>query len=58
MSVPDAQPTAKRKPMPAPSPPLRIAILGAGRIGSAFAFQLVRTAVATSPSSPGRTLNG
>jgi len=29
--------------MPAPCPPLRIAILGVGKIGSAFAFQLVRT---------------
>jgi 2-dehydropantoate 2-reductase len=29
--------------MPATSPPLRIAILGVGKIGSAFAFQLVRT---------------
>jgi len=29
--------------MPTPSPPLRIAILGAGKIGSAFAFQLVRS---------------
>jgi 2-dehydropantoate 2-reductase len=29
--------------MPATTPPLRIAILGVGRIGSAFAFQLVRT---------------
>jgi len=28
--------------MPTPSLPLRIAILGAGKIGSAFAFQLVR----------------
>ena len=28
--------------MPATSPPLRIAILGVGKIGSAFAFQLVR----------------
>jgi 2-dehydropantoate 2-reductase len=29
--------------MPASSPPLRIGILGAGKIGSAFAFQLVRS---------------
>jgi 2-dehydropantoate 2-reductase len=29
--------------MPTPYPPLRIAILGGGKIGSAFAFQLVRT---------------
>jgi len=29
--------------MPGTSPPLRIAILGAGKIGSAFAFQLVRS---------------
>ncbi len=29
--------------MLAPSPPLRIAILGAGKIGSTFAFQLART---------------
>ena len=29
--------------MPATTPPLRIAILGAGKIGSAFAFQLART---------------
>jgi len=29
--------------MPATSPPLRIAILGVGKIGSAFAFQLART---------------
>ncbi len=29
--------------MPAPSSPLRIAVLGGGRIGSAFAFQLART---------------
>ena len=28
--------------MPAPSSPLRIAVLGAGKIGSTFAFQLVR----------------
>ncbi len=28
--------------MPAPSPPLRIAVLGCGRIGSTFAFQLAR----------------
>ncbi len=28
--------------MPAPIPPLRIAVLGAGKIGSAFAFQLAR----------------
>ena len=28
--------------MPAPSPPLRIAILGVGKIGSAFAFNLAR----------------
>jgi 2-dehydropantoate 2-reductase len=28
--------------MPAPAPPLRIAILGVGKIGSAFAFQLAR----------------
>jgi 2-dehydropantoate 2-reductase len=29
--------------MPEPSTPLRIAILGGGKIGSAFAFQLART---------------
>ena len=28
--------------MPASSPPLRIAVLGAGKIGSTFAFQLAR----------------
>ena len=29
--------------MPAPSPPLRIAVVGVGNIGSTFAFQLART---------------
>ena len=29
--------------MPSPVPPLRIAVLGAGKIGSAFAFHLART---------------
>ena len=44
-------------PMPIPVPPLRIAILGAGKIGSAFAFHLARTgghdvSVVARPGSP------
>lgn len=37
------EPVVRNPPMPAISAPLRIAIVGAGRIGSAFAFQLART---------------
>ena len=38
-----APPMTDRTPPPAPSPPLRIAVLGAGRIGSTFASRLART---------------